>query len=62
MVWLKIMYGTGVILPRVSIRRTPVLDGQLRLVPKVSVLEKFDCSNQGLKASTRLWGTVCVFL
>ena len=37
------MYGTVVILPRVSIRRTPLSDGQLRLVPKVSVLERYDC-------------------
>ena len=45
MVWLTIMYRTGVKLPRVSIRRTPLYDaGQLRLVPKVSVLERYDCN------------------
>ena len=31
------------LLPRVSIRRTPLQDGQLRPVPKVSVLKRCDC-------------------
>ena len=34
----------GVMLGCLSISRTPLLDGQLRLVPIVSVLERVDCS------------------
>ena len=40
---LTIMCGTSVILHWISIRRTPLQDGQLRPVPKFSVLERFDC-------------------
>ena len=34
----------GAMLPRLSISRTRLKDGQLRPVPMVSVLERFDCS------------------